>query len=128
MGDEGERIKDFSEHQLGLSVKGDKCLLKLARISTADLCLTAMIVAVLWTDIIRLLIFTYHIWTPAIILSVAVDVLSKKHLERITSNIFITILIAIVTTFAWRATEYAVVFDPAVFGVLTCVLYLRDCC
>ncbi|MFC2170524.1 sodium:solute symporter [Calditrichota bacterium] len=117
-------VKDLFEHQLGWEKKGDKYLLRLARICTAVLGISAMSVAILWSDIIGILLFTYHIWAPAIILPVVVGVFTKKRSQTLTRKIFITMILSIVATFIFRATEWAASFDPAVFGVLvSCIVY-----
>jgi solute:Na+ symporter, SSS family len=117
-------VKDLFEHQLGWTKKGDKYLLKLARICTAVLGIASMLVAILWSDIIGLLLFTYHIWAPAIILPVLVGVVMKERSMQYAQTIFITMIISIISTFIFRATSYADTFDPAVFGVLvSCVVF-----
>ncbi|MEA2030119.1 MAG: sodium:solute symporter family protein [candidate division Zixibacteria bacterium] len=127
-------VKDLFEHQLGWKDKGDGKMLRLARICTAVLGLTAILVAVLWSDIIGLLLFTYHIWAPAIILPVIVGALWKKRSKILNRNIFLTMIIATILTLVYRAImflessfdfvlfdkgtyELMNQFDPAVFGV-----------
>ena len=118
-------VKDLFEHQLGWKDTGDGRLLKLARILSAILGVVAVIVAVLWSDIIGLLLFTYHVWAPAVILPILIGALSKKRSPQLTRRIFITIIIASVCTLIYRTTQYADHFDPAVFGVLiSCAAYL----
>jgi Na+/proline symporter len=127
-------VKDLFEHQLGWTDKGDGKILRLARICTALLGVTAILIAVLWSDIIGLLLFTYHVWAPAIILPVSVGAIYKKRSSTMTRNIFITMLAATVITllyrfimvledkfdfaiFSERIYEFMNQFDPAVFGV-----------
>ncbi len=140
-------VKDLFEHQFGWKDNGDGRMLRLARICTLGLGLSAILVAVLWSDIIGLLLFTYHVWAPAIILPVVVGVLWKKRSKTLTQQIFITMLAATVFTLAYRGvstlkSQFGVVlfdestyrfidsFDPAVFGVVvSCVVFavLRLC-
>lgn len=135
-------VKDLFEHQLGWKDKGDGKMLRLARICTAALGVTAILIAVLWSDIIGLLLFTYHVWAPAIILPVVVGAIYKKRSGILTKNIFITMLIATVLTLIYRLfmflndkfewsvfspDTYAFMkqFDPAVFGVgVSCITFL----
>lgn len=135
-------VKDLFEHQLGWKDQGDGRMLRLARICTAALGMAAILVAILWSDIIGLLLFTYHVWAPAIILPVVVGALYKKRSPGLTRNILITMLVATFMTLLYRATLYlhgrlgwfpisdaaAEVmgsFDPAVFGVgISCVTFL----
>ena len=132
-------VKDLFEHQLGWKDKGDGRMLRLARICTAGLGLAAILVAILWSDIIGLLLFTYHVWAPAIILPVVIGALWKKRSARLTRHIFITMLAATVLTLLYRSlstlkTQFNVAlfedrvydliasFDPAVFGVAVSIL------
>ncbi|MBZ0266179.1 sodium:solute symporter family protein, partial [bacterium] len=57
-------VKDLFEHHLGWEHKGDKKILKLARIWTVLLGIISIIIAYLWPNIIDLLVFTYHTWAP----------------------------------------------------------------
>ena len=110
-------VKDLFEHQLGWEDQGDGKILKLARICTVVLGVVSTTIAVIWTDIIDLLLFTYHVWAPAIILPVVFGTLTKRKDSRLTRNIFITMVIATVATLMYRITPYTDVFDPAVLGV-----------
>ncbi len=134
-------VKDLFEHQLGWKDTGDGRMLRLARICTAGLGGAAILVAVLWSDIIGLLLFTYHVWAPAIILPVTVGALWKLRSRRMTKIIFITMLGATVATMLYRGVmflnsrfglsifsdsvyELMSTFDAAVFGVvLSCVIF-----
>lgn len=134
-------VKDLFEHQLGWKDKGDGRMLRLARICTAALGLTAIFIAVVWSDIIGLLLFTYHVWAPAVILPVTLGALWKHKSAKLTQNIFITMLAATVLTMLFRLFNYLHesqqwgVFgerafgliqqiDPAVFGVLvSCLVF-----
>ncbi|MCK5862657.1 MAG: hypothetical protein KAH38_09235, partial [Candidatus Hydrogenedentes bacterium] len=128
-------VKDLFEHHLGWEDKGDGRLLRLARICSAGLGITAILVAVIYSDIIGLLLFTYHVWAPAIIVPVCVGALSKHHSRRQTNIVLVTMIVATVGTLIYRLplalrnhfdtapfseNTYAFLerFDPAVFGVL----------
>jgi len=135
-------VKDLFEHQLGWKDKGDGKMLRLARICSAGLGGAAILVAILWSDIIGLLLFTYHVWAPAIILPVVVGVLSKNRSKRLSRDIFVTMLVATGATLAYRgllflnarldwaplgkaAYEFMDTFDPSVFGVaVSCLVFL----
>ena len=135
-------VKDLFEHQLGWRDTGDGRLLKLARICSAGLGAAAIIVAVIYSNIIGLLLFTYHVWAPAVILPICVGALSSHHSRRQNRIIVCTMLIATFGTLLYRApvmlktrlniavfndTVYGVLeqFDPAVFGVLlSCFVFV----
>ena len=131
-------VKDLFEHQLGWQDTGDGRLLRLARICSAALGGAAILVAVIYSDIIGLLLFTYHVWAPAVILPICVGALSEHRSRRLNMAIVATMLIATFGTLAYRAplmlkthlditlfneNVYSMLeqFDPAVFGVLLSV-------
>jgi len=134
-------VKDLFEHQLGWKDRGDGRMLKLARICTAVLGCTAIAIAIIWPDIIGLLLFTYHVWAPAIILPVCIGVFTKKRSSALTRNIFVTMIAATVMTLGYRGVlllntkdwwsflpENAYSFfdklDPSVFGVASsCIVF-----
>lgn len=134
-------VKDLFEHQLGWHDKDDKKILVLARLCSALLGVTAILIAILWSDIIGLLLFTYHIWAPAVILPVVVGAIAKKSSSRLAGDIFITMLFAIGLSMIYRLLmflhnaygisplpsgiyELMIKFDTAVFGVLvSCIVY-----
>jgi Na+/proline symporter len=132
-------VKDLFEHHLGWRKKGERRTLALARLCTAGLGLAAILIAVIWPDIIGLLLFTYHVWAPAIILPVCVGALTRRRSPRLTRNIFITMIGATAITLAYRllllfvdkadtpvfsrsADEFMQQLDPAVFGVAASAL------
>ncbi len=135
-------VKDLFEHQLGWEDRGDGRMLRLARICSAALGAAAILVAILWSDIIGLLLFTYHVWAPAVILPVCVGVLTKRKSRGLTRGILITMLAATFGTLGYRALLFMKVkwdltlfsdrmyelmdrFDPSVFGVLlSCLVFV----
>jgi Na+/proline symporter len=134
-------VKDLFEHQFGWKDRGDGRMLKLARICTVALGFAAILIAVIWPDIISLLLFTYHVWAPAVILPVCIGALSKKRSSVLTRNIFITMICATGLTLSYRGilfldarglwsplseSGFALLesVDPSVFGVLaSCVIF-----
>jgi SSS family solute:Na+ symporter len=117
-------VKDLFEHQLGWKDTMDGRTLRMARICSAVLGCFAVVVAVVWTDIIDLLLFTYHVWAPAVILPVCVGAFWKERSPQLTTNIVATMLVATAATFVYRLTPYRTEFDPAVFGVMvSCVIF-----
>jgi SSS family solute:Na+ symporter len=134
-------VKDLFEHQLGWKDRGDGRMLKLARICSAILGSVSVLIAVLWSDIIGLLLFTYHIWAPAVILPICVGALSKTHSPRLTRNILITMIAATGASLVYKLilvlyqkldwsifseSTYSFMerFDPSVVGVLiSCLVF-----
>jgi solute:Na+ symporter, SSS family len=120
--------KDLFEHQFkwgGKSEDADKRILKLARKWTIILGVSATAIAFLWTDIIELLLFTYHIWAPGIILPVVIGATTNERSRSLNLSVFVTMVVSVGATMVYRFTTYAETFDPAVFGVgLSVVIFL----
>ncbi len=110
-------VKDLFEHQLKLRDTGDGRLLRWARYCSAALGIVATAIAVVQPNIIDLLLFTYHVWAPAIIVPVVVGVFTEDRSPGMIRTILWTMLVAITATFVYRTTPAAESFDPAVFGV-----------
>ena len=116
-------VKDLFEHQLGWRDE-DGRMLRIARICSAVLGLASIVIAALWSDIIGLLLFTYHLWAPAIILPVVVGVTSRERSPGLNRDILVTMVVASVTTLVYRFSPLDTQIDPAVTGVLvSCVVY-----
>ncbi|MBN2446993.1 MAG: hypothetical protein JXO22_09720, partial [Phycisphaerae bacterium] len=112
-----------------------------ARICTAALGGAAILVAVAWSDIIGLLLLTYHLWAPAIILPVCIGSLSKQRSVWLSTRVFITMLAAVLITLVYRGlsvaaskfdrhplgesfTAYAAQIDASVVGVsASCIVF-----
>lgn len=133
-------VKDLFEHQLGWNGHGDRRLLQLARLCSAGLGMFSILIAVLWPDIIGLLLFTYHVWAPAIIVPVCVGALCKHRSLRMNRIILATMFTGTGGTLLYRLPitlrdtfnaafvpdrVYALCsqFDPAVFGVTLSLLF-----
>jgi solute:Na+ symporter, SSS family len=109
-------VKDLFEHQLRWQAE-EKKMLRLARVCTAALGSVAIIVAATWRDVIDLLLFTYHLWAPAIIVPVCVGIFSKSSSPAQSRNILVTMVVAIAATLAYRFSPLKARFDPSLFGV-----------
>ena len=117
-------VKDLFEHQLGLRDRGDGKTLRLARMCSVVLGSAAMLVAMARPDIIGLLLFTYHVWAPAIVVPVIFGIFSDARGPTVSRQITTTMVVATVVTFGYRFTPYAETLDPAVFGVAVAVIIL----
>jgi SSS family solute:Na+ symporter len=134
-------VKDLFEHQLGWKDTGDGRILRLSRSCTMALGVAAIVIAATWPDIIGLLLFTYHVWAPAVILPICVGVFSRIRSQRQARHIFVTMVGATVLTLLYRLLLYlksqfgwAILdgriyrgmdqLDPSVFGVaISCLIY-----
>jgi len=132
-------VKDLFEHQFGWRDDQRHRLLKLARLCSMALGGMAILVAVLWSDIIGLLLFTYHVWAPAVIVPVCVGALSRSPSRRQNRIVLATMIAATAATLLYRlpqALEHhfglrilpdalhdlTARLDPAVFGVAVSLL------
>ncbi|MBN2193546.1 MAG: sodium:solute symporter family protein [Polyangiaceae bacterium] len=109
-------VKDLFEHELGWR-RNEARMLRRARICSAALGGVAILVAVAWQDVIALLLFTYQLWAPAVIVPVCVGIFSKRADPGLTRDVLVTMLVAIVVTLLYRWSPFSVSFDPTVFGV-----------
>ncbi|MEJ2111987.1 MAG: sodium:solute symporter family protein, partial [Acidobacteriota bacterium] len=135
-------VKDLFEHQLGWKDRGDGRMLKLARTCSAILGCTAIAIAIIWPDIIGLLLLTYHVWAPAIILPVCIGVFTRKRTSTLTRNICITMITATALTLSYKGVLFLQTkqwwspfsedvynflnqLDPSVFGVgVSCIVFV----
>ena len=131
-------VKDLFEHQLGWTDSGKRPLLRIARYCSCILGGMAILIAILWSDIIQLLLFTYHVWAPAVIVPVVAGVALKDRSRRFGPHIFITMIVSTVSAMLYKGALtlhgkgkvilpenwYAVMekVDTSVFGVLVSVL------
>lgn len=93
--------KDLFEHQLKWKDRSDKFILLLARWLTVALGVISTLIAMFFPDIIGLLLFTYQIWAPAIILPIVIGALSGERSAAQSANIFWTMLISTVITLVY---------------------------
>ncbi|MBN1757762.1 MAG: sodium:solute symporter family protein [Chitinispirillaceae bacterium] len=95
-------VKDLFEHQLGWTDSKERPLLKIARICSCVLGGIAILIAILWSDIIQLLLFTYHVWAPAVILPVIVGAVMKERSVRYGRHVFITMVVSTVSAMLYK--------------------------
>ena len=95
-------VKDLFEHQLGWKDTTDKPLLPIARYCTVVLGMVAVFIAVLWSDIISLLLFTYHVWAPAVIVPVVIGVIMKERSRTVSPHIMVSMVTATVFSLCYK--------------------------
>ncbi len=132
-------VKDLFQHQLGWEDTGDGRILRLSRMCSAALGITSIMIAISWPDIIGLLLITYTVWAPAVILPICVGVFSKRRSRWLNRSITTTMIGATVLTLVYRSLPvlrnrldwrllpepaYGVIesLDASVFGVMTSVV------
>ena len=110
-------VKDLFEHQLKRQDQGDGTNLRLARWCSVGLGGLAVLIAIARPDVISLLLLTYHVWAPAVVVPVIFGVFSDARGPKVSRQIVTTMVIATLVTFGYRFTSYVGMLDPAVFGV-----------
>jgi hypothetical protein len=103
------------------------------------------VIAATWPDVIGLLLFTYHVWAPAVILPICVGVFANHRSPRQSRNIFIAMVSATGLTLLYRllpwlqgefgwsilsTSWYRLMdqLDASVFGVaVSCLVYGSLC-
>lgn len=95
-------VKDLFEHQLGWKDTAEKPLLPIARYCTMGLGILAVIIAILWSDIISLLLFTYHVWAPAVIVPVVVGAILKERSRTVAPHIMVSMVTATVFSLCYK--------------------------
>ena len=115
--------KDLWEHYLGKKTTNHRESLRIARLSSLGLGLAGIALALVVPDIIDLLLLTYNLWAPGIILPIIVGVFSKNHGKEQNNAIFITIVLAMTATIAFMLTPYSENFQASVFGVGASIIF-----
>lgn len=117
-------VKDLFEHQLKRKARDDGKNLLLARLCSVGLGGVAVLIAIARPDIIGLLLFTYHVWAPAVVVPVVFGVFSSARGSDVSRQIVITMVSSTLATFSYRFTPYTRTLDPAVFGVVLAAVVL----
>jgi hypothetical protein len=82
-----------------------------------------VVVATVWSDIIGLLLFTYHIWAPAVILPVCVGAFYRKRAKEFTGPVMAAMLSAVALSLTYKGLLTLhdkgtdLLFSPAVYAV-----------
>ncbi len=118
-------VKDFYEQYISKSNTNKQKGLLIARISSVCLGGLGIVLALILPNIIDLLLLTYNLWAPGIILPVLFGIFSKQKSKALNNIIFITMLISTTTTIGYMNTQYKEIIQPSVFGVVvSCISFL----
>ncbi len=115
-------VKDLYEEYLSKSNPRPQQALLIARISSIVLGIMGIMLALVLPNVIDLLLLTYNLWAPGIILPVIFGVFSKQKSEALNLVIFITMALSTVATLIYMATPYKEFIQPSVFGVMFSVI------
>ena len=116
--------KDLYEEYLSRYIQTKQKGLTIVRLSSIALGVIGILLALVLPNIIDLLLLTYNLWAPGIILPVIFGVFSKKQSKGINNIIFTTMLVSTIATIAYMNTQYKEIAQPSVFGVaVSCVVF-----
>ncbi|MFQ5750830.1 MAG: sodium:solute symporter [bacterium] len=116
-------VKDLYEQYITRSnATSDRGLL-IARFSSVVLGAMGILLAVQLPNVIDLLLLTYNLWAPGIILPVIFGVFSKQKSKILNNVVFITMLISTIATISYMNTQYKEIIQPSVFGVVVSCLF-----
>ena len=116
-------VKDLYEHYYLRKRTGKKNSgLRIARYFSVFIGITGVLLALVLPNVIDLLLLTYTMWAPGIILPVIVGIFSKRKSVKLNRLMFFTIIISVVTTMIFRGLEGKFFDQPAVLGVFVSMI------
>jgi SSS family solute:Na+ symporter len=110
-------VKDLYEHMFKRGEGGSASSLRVARGWSAVLGVLGIVLALVLPDVIDLLLFTYNLWAPAIIVPVLVGVLSRRRSRRMNRIVLVTMVLSVALTVGYMFTDLDETVQPSVFGV-----------
>ncbi len=117
-------VKDLYEEYIAKSNPNIKKGLIIARTSSITLGILGILLALILPNVIDLLLLTYNLWAPGIILPVIIGVFTKMKSEKLNLLIFITMITATLSTLIYMITSFKEIIQPSVFGVLvSCIVF-----
>ena len=118
-------VKDLYEQYITKTNTNIRKGLLIARLSSVVLGVLGILLALVLPNIIDLLLLTYNLWAPGIILPVIVGVFSKQKSKSLNNIIFITMVVSTIVTVVYMFTPYKYIIQPSVIGVsVSCIVYL----
>jgi SSS family solute:Na+ symporter len=117
-------VKDVYEQYLSKGESSAGRGLRIARISSAATGIVGIVMALVLPNVIDLLLLTYNLWAPGIILPVVFGVFSSDRSPGTCRAVFATMLVSTAATIAYMATPFADTLQPSVFGVaVSCLVF-----
>jgi SSS family solute:Na+ symporter len=123
-------VKDLYEQYLSGGQPSVSKGLRIARISSAAIGVLGILLALVIPNVIDLLLLTYNLWAPGIILPVVFGVFSRDTSAGTSNAIFITMLASTAVTIAYMTTPLSEQVQPSVVGVaVSCLVFfpLKAC-
>lgn len=117
-------VKDLYEEYIARSNPDRAKVLRLARIASVSIGGLGILMALVLPNVIDLLLLTYNLWAPGIILPVVFGIFSKRKSAALNRIVFATMVISTAATILYMMTPFKETVQPSVFGVIvSCVVF-----
>ena len=117
-------VKDLYEEYLSEGNPNRRKSLAIARFSSLGLGILGIFLALVLPNVIDLLLLTYNLWAPGIILPVIVGVFSNKKGSNFNLMIYITMVVATGATILYMALPFEKTIQPSIVGIcVSCLVY-----
>jgi SSS family solute:Na+ symporter len=117
-------VKDLYEEYIAAPNHDPAKGLRLARIASVSIGMLGILMALVLPNVIDLLLLTYNLWAPGIILPVVFGIFSKRKSAMLNGIIFTTMLVSTAATIIYMTTPFKENVQPSVFGVgVSCVVF-----
>jgi solute:Na+ symporter, SSS family len=117
-------VKDLFEKYLYKEGKRHPRELLIARSFSFSLGLLGIVMALLLPNIIDLLLLTYNLWAPGIIVPVIFGVFSKHKSKQLNTLVFVTMVVSTLATIGYMTTGYQEAVQPSIFGLaVSCLIF-----
>jgi SSS family solute:Na+ symporter len=117
-------MKDLFEKYLLNSKMSGGAKLRVARGSSVVLGALGILLALVLPNVIDLLLLTYNLWAPGIIVPVIAGVFIKEKSPGLNMLIFVTMVISIVATVFFMMMDISGTVQPSILGVIvSCVIF-----
>lgn len=115
-------VKDIFEYYFVKKKRGNAQNLKNSRFFSVAIGLLGMALALVVPDIIDLLLLTYTLWAPGIVVPVLVGIFSKRSSGKHNLLVFVSMVTALAVTIVFMQLKGDYFDYPAVYGVLVSAL------
>jgi SSS family solute:Na+ symporter len=114
--------KDFLDQYFTGRLKNPKKDLFLARSSSLFIGVLGIILALLLPDIIDLLLITYSLWAPNVIVPVVVGIFRKERSHELNNLILTTMIISSISTLYFMYSSISETIQPGILGLIISII------
>ena len=114
--------KDFWEEYVLPRRPESKSGLRVARLGSLLLGIGGLILAIARPDVIDLLLLTYSLWAPGIIVPVVLGAMSQGRSPALNRRIVLTMILSIIGTIGFMYSPWSQTIQPGVAGVALSIL------